>query len=363
MLEMDLVQGKPALYVEFHSSLVTDLRDAMMLLASSPWIEGLDNWVYATHAALAPTLKQELEIVNALVLSCETFSAWAYRLPFDHPAHTDLALLLEWLGCLPPTEWHTLVQSAVNCLMRHCEDDEAAIPEGDQVPDLRACLAVKLAEEQVEMAVRLLENPADLKSYLFSVLTRFWEEVYRLEHRRCLPLMQRSIDYHRGREHSTDLETLFTAVTGRRLPKEKADMDEIERLVFVPSCHVGPYLLLNRPQEMSTTLFVHYNCRPTAAREGEPSPPIHDLFPPLKALADETRLQILALLHGRELYAQEIVDQLDISQSAVSRHLKLMVTSGVLTMRKQESMKYFAINQEILAKLAERLSSFRSELE
>ena len=65
------------------------------------------------------------------------------------------------------------------------------------------------------------------------------------------------------------------------------------------------------------------------------------------------------MLDGRELYAQEIVDRLDISQSAVSRHLKLMVTGGLLDVRKVESMKYFSINQETLAALADRLQRFR----
>ena len=88
-------------------------------------------------------------------------------------------------------------------------------------------------------------------------------------------------------------------------------------------------------------------------------PLIQDLFPPLKALADETRLQILSILNGRELYAQEIVDRLDISQSAVSRHLQLMVSGGVLNARKEDSMKYFSVNEEMLSALAGRLKRFR----
>ena len=79
------------------------------------------------------------------------------------------------------------------------------------------------------------------------------------------------------------------------------------------------------------------------------------LYPPLKALADETRLQILALLQGRELYAQEIVDQLDISQPAVSRHLNLMAAAGVLTIRREGNAKYYSVNAETLARVADAL--------
>lgn len=55
------------------------------------------------------------------------------------------------------------------------------------------------------------------------------------------------------------------------------------------------------------------------------------------------------------------MDQLDISQSAVSRHLKLMLSSGVLAMRKEESMKYFSINEETLKALATRLQGFKGK--
>jgi DNA-binding transcriptional ArsR family regulator len=103
-------------------------------------------------------------------------------------------------------------------------------------------------------------------------------------------------------------------------------------------------------------LVLYYNCRttPIGADAGEgPS-----LYPPLKALADETRLQILALLHGRELYAQEIVEQLDISQPAVSRHLNLMAAAGVLKIRREGNAKYYSIDTEALAAVADALRVF-----
>jgi DNA-binding transcriptional ArsR family regulator len=98
-------------------------------------------------------------------------------------------------------------------------------------------------------------------------------------------------------------------------------------------------------------LVLFYNCR------AAPAPGIDgtSIYPPLKALADETRLQILGLLHGRELYAQEIVDQLDISQPAVSRHLNLMATAGILKIRREGNAKYYSVDGERLLRLAEAL--------
>ena len=224
---------------------------------------------------------------------------------------------------------------------------------------MRACFTEKYNPDIVDRIIEIMHKPMELKTLFLSVVTRFWELFYRREYERCMILAERSVEYHRQRSHSADLVTLFTDVTGRRFPKDYGDHEEVERVIFVPSCHVGPYVMFIECEDARNTLMIHYNCRPTGTPEHEEALPINDLFPPLKALADETRLQILSLLVGKELYAQEIVDQLDISQSAVSRHLQLMVTGGLLDVRKQDSMKYFSINEEVFTMLANNLQRFR----
>lgn len=53
-----------------------------------------------------------------------------------------------------------------------------------------------------------------------------------------------------------------------------------------------------------------------------------------KALGDETRLRIVALLKGRELCACQIVGVFDLSNSTISRHLSVLKQIGLLTSRK-----------------------------
>ncbi|MHA1804132.1 MAG: ArsR/SmtB family transcription factor [Promethearchaeota archaeon] len=56
----------------------------------------------------------------------------------------------------------------------------------------------------------------------------------------------------------------------------------------------------------------------------------------LKALADETRLEILGLLrHGGELCACDLEKMLDKSQSTISRHLKKLELAGIIESRKE----------------------------
>ena len=79
------------------------------------------------------------------------------------------------------------------------------------------------------------------------------------------------------------------------------------------------------------------------------------LLPGVRALADGTRLRIIEMLRGTELYAQEIVGRLGISQSAVSRHLAMLEAADIVSVRPSNGMKYYAINARRLRQLAEEL--------
>jgi len=54
----------------------------------------------------------------------------------------------------------------------------------------------------------------------------------------------------------------------------------------------------------------------------------------IKALADETRLRIVNILMRHELSVNELVSVLDMGQSRISRHLKILSDSGILRCRK-----------------------------
>ncbi len=64
-----------------------------------------------------------------------------------------------------------------------------------------------------------------------------------------------------------------------------------------------------------------------------------------KALSDPTRLRLLNILNEVELNVNEIVSIVDMIQSGVSRHLKILLESGLLSSRKQGSFIYYSANQ------------------
>ena len=359
MLRLDLIQEKPALQTEFLVSLAADMFSTMSLVHNPADIEGFDQWVYTTHSALTDDMLVDMTAILILGNKSGVYTRWVKELPRDAAAHRDFAAYIGWLNSLPVSRYQDLISGFERMLDKHC----ATLPDiaADSVAEkVRACYDEYLNDRQAERLLTLHGDAVELKAQVISVITRFWEQFYREDFSRHLAMMDRSAAYHVQQGHTGELPTVFVSVTGRRFPKEDTDFERAERVIFVPSSHIGPYVMVSPCADDDTELMIHYNCRPTGAVDSAEAPAIQDLFPPLKALADETRLQILALLSGRELYAQQIVEALDISQSAVSRHLKLMVTGGILDVRREESMKYYVISERVLAALSEKLQTFRA---
>ena len=67
----------------------------------------------------------------------------------------------------------------------------------------------------------------------------------------------------------------------------------------------------------------------------------------LKALSDETRLRILALLGQGELCVCDLMAVLQLPQSTVSRHLAVLKNAGWVTDRRQGLWMYYRLADEV----------------
>ncbi len=63
----------------------------------------------------------------------------------------------------------------------------------------------------------------------------------------------------------------------------------------------------------------------------------------LKSLADPCRLRLVAVLLRGEFTVQELTRMLDMGQSRISRHLKILTDSGVLTVKRQGTWNYYRV--------------------
>lgn len=74
-----------------------------------------------------------------------------------------------------------------------------------------------------------------------------------------------------------------------------------------------------------------------------------------KAFCDENRLQILEMLRSGEKCACVLLENLQISQSTLSHHMKILCDSGIVASRKDGKWTHYSISGEGSRRAAELL--------
>lgn len=65
-----------------------------------------------------------------------------------------------------------------------------------------------------------------------------------------------------------------------------------------------------------------------------------------KALCDENRLMILEMLQSGEKCACHLLENINIVQSTLSHHMKILCESGIVNSRKEGKWTYYSISEE-----------------
>lgn len=65
-----------------------------------------------------------------------------------------------------------------------------------------------------------------------------------------------------------------------------------------------------------------------------------------KAFCDDNRLRILELLRGGEKCACVLSEQLDLGQSGLSYHMKILVESGIVESRQEGKWTHYKISEK-----------------
>ena len=77
---------------------------------------------------------------------------------------------------------------------------------------------------------------------------------------------------------------------------------------------------------------------------------LEELANRFRALAEPTRLQILAAICNQERSVQEICDRTGLHQGNVSKHLRLMKDAGVVACRREGVWRYYrVVDTELLS--------------
>jgi len=82
---------------------------------------------------------------------------------------------------------------------------------------------------------------------------------------------------------------------------------------------------------------------------------MNDFVPILKALADETRFQIINLLLTHDLCVGALANQLHISKAAVSQHLQVLRRAGLVRGEKRGYWTHYSVEKSAIRNVAEDL--------
>jgi DNA-binding transcriptional ArsR family regulator len=345
----DLIVPQKTLEVTFSLEPAFNVISSLQLVNLVEQISGFDEWVYRTATTLSPErLRQNRLVVDALdpeaYLGKDTwpsFTAWLDDLAARDPAALRDRRLdelveraQEMLDEEVPTPEQLLAdQSAYRSLIERLHSYEG---KGDLYDP-----------ELYQEAYVLFNDPPAMLDLVVTHLRAMWDDVVALEWERRLPLLQEAI----AAFHSLDFTGMACAevvhrVVGRELPAEcEKWQEEAVRVTFIPSAHFGPYIgRMVRDEVVKVVFGVRV---PEGVFTSSPELSRSELLMRLNALADETRLRILELLSGGdELNSQEIMERLDLSQSAASRHLRQLAATGYLTAERREGAKVFRLNRD-----------------
>jgi DNA-binding transcriptional ArsR family regulator len=79
----------------------------------------------------------------------------------------------------------------------------------------------------------------------------------------------------------------------------------------------------------------------------------------LLALADPTRLQIVGAMRQGECAVNDIVARVDIHQSGVSRHLRILREAGIVRVRPQGQQRFYSLRPQPFAEIEAWVAGYR----
>jgi DNA-binding transcriptional ArsR family regulator len=357
-----LLVGRPKPAMEFIVSAPLDLVVTLVLVYRVPEMGAqADPWCIRTREQLGPELRQTLDSLygcsgRGIYFAEELLMAFDPLSPDRRNA--TYASYRAYLANQSP-EW--FVEALKRAIRRVQEERRDIRPDptgGDRAAWLRFVEPGLQRADPAEI-VRYAMNPAGLRAAVLSLYDTYEERFHAADLAAAAATLDGAAE-RAERLHEAYLDEAFMDMTGYRLPPEIEDAGRaVERAIFVPCAHLGPFLsyVLYPPQ-----LVVYFDAsRPLDRPVWQNGQVTEELavesdLAALRALADGTRLKIVSILREGELYAQEVVGRLGISQSAVSRHLSMLESAGVVRVRPANGMKYYAVNAVRLRQLADALN-------
>jgi DNA-binding transcriptional ArsR family regulator len=360
MSDYELIPPRRAPGVYFSAEPAYNGLTSLMILNAD--LSGFGQWVQDTVAALST----ERLKTNRLV--CDAAPAFLDGMSWpSFPA---------WIDDLEGRDPYVMRQHSLTFLLERLQMklgwDPGNMPSPEQLQDDRSTYldfvarAYRHKGEPADLSYHALEHeylgdPIGRQALIVDHLRHMWNEHLAREWEQNELMIQESIAaFESVHLKSRTPSEIVSEVTARDvLPRDwETWLPEVEHLVFIPSAHIGPYMVLI--DRTGTTARIIFGARvPAGAATVSPALNRSELLTRLGALADDSRLRILELLAREgELGAQQVIARLEMSQSSASRHLRQLVATGYVTERRLEGAKVYSLSPGRLEDTLSHLKAF-----
>jgi DNA-binding transcriptional ArsR family regulator len=333
---------------------------SLTLVAKSRQVSGFHEWITHTAESMSEEEWRRHELVMiGLHYAVVPEKSWS-----SFPAYLDHLAAIK-----PTTLREKLMDAYAN--IDACEVGPIADPPIDRqsalenVENYLSFLRQHFDESYIDVdletrAYAYITQPAKMQALIVSHLHEIWERYLAEEWERVKPMLQDSVRAFNAIDFGS-MSKLEAAqfITGQDLEASKWEeiLSAATQIVFVPNAHNGPYLGHFKIKDASGIFF---GARlPKGTQMEAPDLSRNELLVRLTALADDSRLRIMKLVADQgEMRSQEIIQGLDLSQSAASRHLMQLSASGYLNERRCEGAKCYTLSNERLEETLAALSNY-----
>lgn len=327
MKVIDLTAPRHELRVRIDPSPAYDFLACLYLLERSEEGRGFEvssDWVERARRALGADLRADLALffprfgpTLGLVGVLEHTPGLPVRAFIKRIQSTPAEALLELMlaGALPDRQELPLLRAAI----------------GGSQDAIEAFLASTHSEADVGSLRRLVaHSPSEAKSRLVRLLREGYARVYAHEEERVVPLLEQAAAALARRATVSSGTELVEQATGGFVLEPGASFAGV---VLAPTYFFRPYNLLTAYQGIRVFIY------PIESSTAGGVPP--ELLRLYKALGDETRLRILRLLAGRDMYLQELAKALGVSHVTALHHMAMLRAAHLVQVVERDNLKYY----------------------
>jgi DNA-binding transcriptional ArsR family regulator len=198
-----------------------------------------------------------------------------------------------------------------------------------------------LPEHHREGRLEMIRQPERTVSAMVNVLAA-WSDLFTPIEPRIAEILERDYESRTADRATLAPAELIERTTGgiRWLPEAG-----VRRLILAPSYFSRPY---NFVMSAGDWRLFGYPVSDDALEATDPLAAPSAVVRLHRALGDSTRLKILKLLAGRDLYLTEIAQQLELSKPTIKHHLALLRAAGLVTITESGSVVYYTLRRNRL---------------